>query len=52
MLKLDKCKDYWREQGVIEATRETEHGPWWYQVTPFVLRLLRQKIRRVPVLDE
>lgn len=43
---------YWREQGVIEATRETERGPWWYQVTPEVLRLLREKIRRVPVLDE
>lgn len=43
---------YWREQGVIEATRETEHGPWWYQVTPEVLQLLREKIRRVPVLDE
>jgi len=40
---------YWREKGVLTAIRETPHGPWWYPVTPEVLKTLQTKIRRVPV---
>ena len=43
---------YWREQGVVPAMRETPHGPWWHTVTPEVLQMLRQKIRRVPLKPE
>lgn len=43
---------YWREKAVIEAFRETANGPWWHRVTPEVLKVLRDKIRRVPVKPE
>ncbi len=43
---------YWRQQGVLEAVQDIPHGPWWHRVTPEVLQLLRQKIRRVPVKSE
>lgn len=39
---------YWREKGILEASQETPHGPWWHRVTPAVLQTLRDKIRRVP----
>ena len=43
---------YWREQGVLEAFQDIPQGPWWHRVTPEVLEVLRQKIRRVPVNPE
>lgn len=43
---------YWREKGVLEAFRETANGPWWHRITPEVLKVLRDKIRRVPVKPE
>ena len=43
---------YWREKGLVPATRETPHGPWWHLLTPEVLQSLRQKIRRVPLNEE
>ncbi len=43
---------YWRQKGVLEAVQDIPHGPWWYRVTPELLQLLRQKIRRVPVKSE
>jgi len=43
---------YWREQGILEAFQDIPHGPWWHRVTPEVLEILRQKIRRVPVKPE
>lgn len=43
---------YWREKGIVEASQETPHGPWWHRVTPEVLKTLRDKIRRVPVRAE
>ncbi|HCF27602.1 MAG TPA: recombinase family protein [Cyanobacteria bacterium UBA11049] len=43
---------YWREQGIIPASQETPNGPWWHQVTPEILKTLRDKIRRVPVRVE
>ena len=43
---------YWREKGFIPASQETPNGPWWHQVTPEVLKTLREKIRRVPVKPE
>ncbi len=43
---------YWREQGVLVAFQDIPHGPWWHRVTPEVLDILRQKIRRVPVKPE
>lgn len=43
---------YWRKKGVVEAFQETPHGPWWHRVTPEVLQMLRDNIRRVPVKSE
>lgn len=43
---------YWREKGILEAFQESPSGPWWHRVTPEVLQLLREKIRRVPVKSE
>jgi DNA invertase Pin-like site-specific DNA recombinase len=43
---------YWREQGVLDAVQDIPHGPWWHRVTPEVLQILRQKIRRLPVKPE
>jgi DNA invertase Pin-like site-specific DNA recombinase len=43
---------YWRKKGVIEAFQETPSGPWWHRVTPEVLQMLRDNIRRVPVKSE
>lgn len=36
---------YWREKGIVEASQETNNGPWWHRVTPEVLKTLRDKIR-------
>jgi transposase-like protein len=43
---------YWREKGILSAFQESPSGPWWHRVTPEVLQLLREKIRRVPVKSE
>ncbi|MGH2413062.1 MAG: hypothetical protein ACRDEA_05105 [Microcystaceae cyanobacterium] len=43
---------YWRDKGIISAFQETPKSPWWYIVTPEVLKTLREKIRRVPVKSE
>lgn len=40
------------KKGVVEAFQETPHGPWWHRVTPEVLEMLRDNIRRVPVKSE
>jgi DNA invertase Pin-like site-specific DNA recombinase len=43
---------YWREKGIVPATRDTPHSPWWHPITPEILQVLRQKIRRVPLKEE
>ena len=43
---------YWQELGIVEASQETDNGPWWHRVTPEVLKTLCDKIRRVPVKAE
>ena len=43
---------YWRQKGVLKAHQEYKGGPWWYQVTPEVLKTLRAKIRRVTLLSD
>jgi hypothetical protein len=40
---------YWRAQGIMPASHETPGGPWWHTVTPAVLAILRQHLRRVPL---
>jgi hypothetical protein len=39
----------WRAQGIMPASHETPGGPWWHTVTPAVLAILRQHLRRVPL---
>ncbi len=43
---------YWREKGIVPAIRQTPHSPWWHPITPEILQVLRQKIRRVPLKEE
>ena len=44
--------EFAREKGFIPASQETPNGPWWHQVTPEILKTLREKICRVPVRSE
>lgn len=43
---------YWRDQGIIEVVPNPNSHVCWYKITPDVLDILRQKIRRVPVLGQ
>jgi DNA invertase Pin-like site-specific DNA recombinase len=43
---------YWRDKGVIEVVPMSDSHLYWYKVTPEILDILRQKIRRVPVSQE
>lgn len=43
---------YWRDKGAIEVIQNPDSHLCWYKVTPEVLDILREKIRRVPVQQE
>jgi hypothetical protein len=43
---------YWRDKGIIEVVKIPNSRLCWYKVSLEVLDILREKIRRVPVLLE
>lgn len=43
---------YWRDKGIIEVVENPDSHLCWYKVSKEVLDILREKIRRVPVLEE